>query len=269
MINMDKILDREKILNEIEKLDESCVSELVFFDETSSTNDDAKKLANKGAKDCTLIIARRQNGGRGRMGRSFLSEEGGIYLSYIIRPKSTLYSALKITAGAAVAVMRAIKSYCGDVLIKWVNDVYIGNKKACGILCESAISDGGKSADFIVVGIGINVFGKSESFGGELKDIVTTIEENTDIDININKLAAEVVSNLYKVYKSLDNFDDIISAYRENSLVLGQNVYLFEAGKKALVNVLDIDDEGALIVKDEFSNIRKIGSGEVSLRFKE
>lgn len=258
-------LDENKILKNIEKLGSKCVSRLVFFDETESTNSVAKRLAREGAPDCTVVAARRQSAGRGRLGRSFLSEEGGIYLSYIIRPDCEFSSALKITAGAAVAVMRAVKSYCDNVLIKWVNDVYINGKKVCGILSEAS-PDAENGVGFIVVGVGVNVFGSAKDFGDELSDIVTTIEENSKKDIDINELFAKIIFELNGVYKSLGNFKSVISQYRENSLVIGKKVYITEGGKSEAVKVIDVDESGALVVCDEFSKMRKISGGEVSLR---
>ena len=124
-------------------------------DEVDSTNNVCKTLAAQGA-DNTAVIARRQTAGKGRLGRSFRSPEGGLYLSVLWRgcPAGQL---LTVTPLAAVAVCRAIEQTCGAVCgIKWCNDVVLDGKKLCGILTESSLRpDGG--AEWLVVGIGVNV----------------------------------------------------------------------------------------------------------------
>ena len=124
-------------------------------DEVDSTNNVCKTLAAQGA-DNTVVIARRQTAGKGRLGRAFRSPEGGLYLSVLWRgcPAGQL---LTVTPLAAVAVCRAIEQTCGAVCgIKWCNDVVLNGKKLCGILTESSLRpDGG--AEWLVVGIGVNV----------------------------------------------------------------------------------------------------------------
>ena len=120
----------------------------------ASTNDILREKARAGAPAGIVAVAERQTAGRGRMGRSFLSEEGGLYMSLLLRPSGSAADAMRITAQAAIAVALAIEKHTGEAAaIKWVNDIYQGGKKVCGILAEGQIGVDGM--DFIILGIGI------------------------------------------------------------------------------------------------------------------
>ena len=113
---------------------------ILQFDTLPSTNDTAKELGLRGEKENTAVIARAQTAGRGRMGRQFFSpDQSGIYMSILLRPTFSPDKSHLLTPAAAVAVADAIDSVCGtDCKIKWVNDIYLGNKKVCGILTETS-----------------------------------------------------------------------------------------------------------------------------------
>lgn len=240
---------------------------IIFFDEIDSTNNVAKQLAIQKIESNTLVVAKRQSCGRGRLGRSFMSLGNGIYFSVILRPDSSVENSLKITSGAAVAVRRVLSKYCDDVKIKWVNDIYISEKKVCGILTEAASSDGG-TLDYVVVGIGINVFGRHEDFGDELSDIVTTLEENTNSLLDKNLLIASVYKELLDIISELDSFNSVMDEYRKHNIIIGKSVYIIRGDEKRLAEVIDIDNEGSLIAVDEATKEQmRISSGEVSIRF--
>ena len=132
-----------------------------IYRELDSTNRAAKEAAFSGeAGHGALILARRQKSGRGRRGRSFYSpENAGLYMSIVLRPDRTLKEGLLITTAAATAVCRAVKKICGiDLGIKWVNDLYLHNKKVCGILTEAVTDFESGNIEFAVVGIGLNLY---------------------------------------------------------------------------------------------------------------
>ena len=124
---------------------------------TGSTNNDAKEMIDSSPAD-TLITSEKQTGGRGRQGKSFSSPEGGLYMTLLLRCGMPITTAVGATSCSAVAVSRAIKNVCGiDTGIKWVNDIYAGGKKLCGILTE-AVNDYSRGiSEYLVIGIGINV----------------------------------------------------------------------------------------------------------------
>ena len=132
---------------------------IIYKETTNSTNSDLKELAKEGAKEGTIIISEHQTGGKGRLGKSFYSPKGcGLYFSILLRPDFSPDFAPLITVACAVSVMRAVKTvYQTETEIKWVNDIYSGGKKFCGILTESSISPKDKKLEFAVLGIGINL----------------------------------------------------------------------------------------------------------------
>ena len=123
----------------------------VLLEETDSTNRKAKELARQGAIHGSWVLAGRQTAGRGRLNRRFFSPEGGLYLSVVLRPDIPPEELALMTPMAATAVRTAVERLTGISLnIKWVNDLYLGDKKVCGILCEAA-------GTAVIVGIGLNL----------------------------------------------------------------------------------------------------------------
>ena len=139
------------------------------YDSLISTNKTAKELAENGAKEGTVIVAKKQTGGRGRLGRSFYSPEGtGLYFSIILRPDFSPKENLLITPAAAVAVSTVIEALTDTkAQIKWVNDIFINGKKVCGILSEAKLNAKG-TTEYVILGIGVNL---TTPKGGFPKDI--------------------------------------------------------------------------------------------------
>ena len=149
----------------------------------TSTNDYLKQKALSSAKEGTVVVANEQTNGKGSKGRSFISLNGGIYMSILVRPDFQNFDTTLITSLTAVAVSDSIEEKCGKkTQIKWVNDVLLQNKKVCGILCESVFASDNKP-EFVIVGIGINFSKPKDDFPDEIKDIATYIFENSDIQI--------------------------------------------------------------------------------------
>ena len=229
-----------------------------------STNDYLKRMAFNGAKNGTIVISKEQTKGKGSKGRSFVSLNGGIYLSVLIRPDFQNFDATIITSLTAVAVSDAIEEICGKKTeIKWVNDVLLQNKKVCGILCESAFANDNKP-EFVVVGIGINFSKPKEDFPAEIKDIATYIYETEDKEIK-EKLTAKVIDNFFTVYKSLPK-KDFLKIYRKRNCVLNKKVNVIKNGLITTATALEIDDECRLLVKYDDGNEELLSSAEVSVR---
>ena len=148
--------------------------ELLVYKTLGSTNQEAKKLALEGAKTKTVIISEEQTKGRGRMGRLFYSPpKSGIYLSLVLRPDVAAQDAVLLTTGAAVGVCRAIKKVTGiDTQIKWVNDIYLGERKIVGILTEAVTNFENGQFEFVIIGIGVNFKMPETALPKELEDIV-------------------------------------------------------------------------------------------------
>jgi len=232
----------------------------------TSTNIIAKELATQGAKAGTVIIAREQTAGRGRMGRSFYSPtDSGIYLSIILRPVINLEDSLLITTAVAVAVAKAIETTAQvKADIKWVNDIYVSDKKVCGILTEAAMNFENGSLEYAVVGIGINI--ETKDFPSEIKDIAGSIFTDKPKNNPVSSiLTAAVLSNIAECMNSLTD-KKYIEEYRSRSFLIGKDIYVIKGSKTTPAKAIAIDEKARLIVEYEDNTQETLNSGEVSIR---
>ena len=241
---------------------------IVFFDETDSTNTRARLYAEGCAdkKRCnTLFVARKQRGGRGRMGRRFISDgESGLWMS-LLRFDRAPESALFDTTRAAVAVCRAIEELVCEsggecrASVKWVNDIFLGGKKLSGILAEGGYAAEGEIS-YSVVGIGVNLY--KTDLPDELLPIATSLFEQCGIVLDRAVLAARIVRELLCECVR----EDVMKEYRDRSFILGRAVEVRRGNESYSAIAEDIDSDGALIVTDRDNNRIKLNSGEVSIR---
>ncbi len=239
--------------------------EILEYDCLASTNDTAKQLGLKGAKENTVIIARQQTSGRGRLGRTFFSpDHSGIYMSILLRPKFSPENVTLITPAAAVAVSDAIDEICGaDTKIKWVNDIYKNDKKVSGILCESTFTAHGY---FSVLGIGINLYSPQNDFPEDIREIAGAVYDAPCTHEIKEKLIAKIIDNFNFYYKNLLD-KEFLSVYRKKSNLIGKEINYQKDGKEICAKVLGIDDNAHLIV--EANGISEhLFMGEVSVRLR-
>ncbi len=239
---------------------------LIVLDTVSSTNDYLKELAAKGAPDGTTVISLNQSKGKGRLGRSFYSPENtGVYLSILLRPKLSLSECLLLTTAAAVAVAEAVENVSGKkAMIKWVNDVFLNNKKICGILTEAStdIESGGLS--YAVVGIGVNICEPSGGFPDEIKDIAGAVFESGD-NAPRAKLAADIIKRFYYFYETLPE-RTFLNGYTKRSFLLGKKVKVINGENISPATALEIDRDCRLLVRFENGEEKWLSSGEVSVK---
>ena len=240
--------------------------ELLVFDEIDSTNLKAKELSSQGALHGLTIVADRQTQGRGRLGRSFVSPaEKGLYMSVLLRPDFKLEDVGMITSRAACAVAEAVESVAGcDVQIKWVNDIYLGGRKICGILTEASFNMEMKALDMVVVGIGINIRSTGDCFDDELRRRATSIEDETGIKADRNKLCARVLNNL-EMYLSNIESRAFLDEYRRRELLTGHIITANVGGSEIIGKAIGIDQNANLIIKLADGQIKHLGSGEANL----
>ena len=220
------------------------------FDTVSSTNDIAKELAENGAAEGTVIIADTQTKGRGRLGRSFLSPEGGLYMSVILLPKS-FEDAVSVTTRAAVSAAFAIEKHTqANADIKWVNDIYQKGKKVCGILAESVFD--GAAPKYVVLGIGINL----KTVPEEVSDIADCIG-----DINRDELAISILDEFF------DGTWNCFEGYSKRDMLKGKDVTVYRNGNAEFTaRALGItSDFGLKLLKNDGTE-EILQSGEVSVR---
>ncbi len=232
---------------------------LIRLDEISSTNSYLKENRTS-LPDGTAVTALRQTAGRGRRGREWLSDDGMLPMSVLM--KAPQYPA-EITLCAAVAVCEVLDSFYGGKFsfgIKWPNDIVLDGRKLCGILCESVYF--GDSCD-VICGIGINLsqsedyFSKAElPYGASLEMLTGSAPERFTL---VETIAERVIT------LSKNSFSDIYDSYRRRCVTLGRDVKLVISGSEKTARAVDIAPNGYLICSDENGEF-SVNSGEVSVR---
>ncbi len=230
---------------------------------TDSANNDIKNIIKSSEYPVfTLLTAERQTSGRGRLGRSFLSPEGGLYfsVSYPLTGEETNIPFLTLLSG--LAVNEAIEKLTGTrTLIKWPNDIYLNNKKLGGILTE-LVTFRGLTA---VVGIGINL--TERDFPEEIRDIATSFvrEGITPPDKGeLIKKITEILDRLvYEEYSLYNVNDDITAKLKERSYSLGKTVSYRLADESITGVVTDIKNTGAAVITLPDGTEKEIFCGEI------
>lgn len=225
---------------------------------------DSTNTALRDAPHGTVLIAGHQTGGRGRMGRSFHSPAGkGLYLSVLLRPQCQARELMHLTCACAVAAAEAMPIPCG---IKWTNDLVVGKRKLGGILTELSLNPDG-TVRWAIIGIGINCAHGHEDFPPELQSIATSIAMETGTDPDIPALAASLLLSLKDMEETLlTGKEDMLRRYRSRCVTLGQEISLVRGAEIRHGTALDIDPEGALLVRFPDGTAEAVSSGEVSIR---
>ena len=231
-----------------------------LFPEAVSTNSLLKTAAHH-EEDGTVYLALRQSGGRGRLGRSFFSPPGGIYLSVLMRPREGLVST--VTARAALAVSDAVGEVCGiRPGIKWVNDLILDGRKLGGILVEGIASRG--KITHAVIGVGLNV--NTERFDGETADIATSLLFSLGERVDRAHLAAALIRRLRELCEFWPKgSEEALREYRSRCVTLGREVSFTRDGVTARGVAEDIDADFALTVRTQDGKRERISFGEVSV----
>jgi BirA family transcriptional regulator, biotin operon repressor / biotin---[acetyl-CoA-carboxylase] ligase len=238
---------------------------IFVYPQLDSTNNEAKRLLAQGLDGQALVLAETQSAGRGRLERSFYSPPAtGIYMTLVLQPNAAAESVLPLTTMAAVAVCEAIEQLCGlEPQIKWVNDVYLGNKKICGILTEAESDLETDTVSSVIVGIGINV--GTVDFPSELADVAGALDCH---GLNRNELIAAVVNRLLAFLA--DPADkSYLESYRSHSLVLGREISYLVEGWELCARAVAIDDLGGLVIELADGSRETLRSGEISVRLAE
>ena len=245
---------------------EGIVNNVIYFDETDSTNTRAKLFGEEGAADGTLVVADCQNMGKGRRGRSFSSPRGqSIYMTFLLRPDILPIRASMITILSAMAVRSALSEICGiDSLIKWPNDVVADGKKICGILTEMSAEL--TKVNYVVVGIGINV--NNEKMSKDIENVAISARMLTG-SIQRRSLIIGSVCKWFGIYYdkfiSTQNLSLIKEEYNQYLVNFDKEVEIVRDNESYRAKSLGIDDEGRLLVERD-GKTETVLSGEVSVR---
>jgi len=239
---------------------ESCKylgSEVIYYDRTDSTMEDARKLIEQQAADGSVIIAEQQTAGKGRYNRKWYSPLGGIYLSLILFREIEMQKQGLLSLTAGVASCETIKKYLPEAEIKWPNDVLFKEKKISGILIE-------KLGNYYSIGTGINT--NTEKFEGEFLLQPTSIYLETEKEIDNNNFIINFLKKFDENYDLLANheYNAILEKWKSMSLTIGRKVKLRNPMIKGEreIDIINIDNNGFLIAETE-KGIEKIISGEI------
>lgn len=235
------------------------------YNSIDSTNNEAKRQAMNGAPNGSLFIAEQQSGGKGRLGRTFLSPPGtGLWFSVLLRSELIPEHITNVTLQAGLAVCNAIRELTGyPAMIKWPNDVVIGGKKVCGILTEMAAEI--DRVNYIVVGIGINV--NIPSFPEELSAKATSLLLEMGENVPRIRLLQEVLSKLEKLLTNqTDESGAFLDEYRTLCVSLNRKVGFNRNGIPLTGTAVDISPDGELLVRLEDGSIVPVFSGEVTVQ---
>lgn len=241
--------------------------ELTVLQSVTSTNSFFKEKAINGAKEGRVIIAGEQTAGRGRAGKSFFSpKDTGIYMSLLLRPTEEEKNKVsKVTTIAALAMSEAIEKVSNKkAAIKWVNDIFVNHKKVCGILTEISLDLESRNIEYIILGLGVNVYEPQNGFPKEIKDIAGAIFKKSKADSK-NRLIAGFLERFFKYYKS-ENIDSYVEKYRKKCFVIGKEIFVIKGKEKLQAFVRNLDNNCHLQVTYLDGKQEILSSGEISLK---
>lgn len=244
-------------------------SSLIVLPEVTSTNTILKNEYSHKDEGFT-VISTRQTAGKGRMGRSFTSPDGGVYTSILLKPNMPLENLSFLTILAAVAACITIEN-CTDLKpqIKWVNDVLLDKKKLCGILTEASIEGETGNIDYVVVGIGINVRTDISKMPPELQNIAGSISdfcENPPRRAEIAATLLNVFEECYNILCSEDGEDKILKLYDDRLCCKNETVEVYTASEHYNAICKGVNLAGNLIVQKEDGTLTILQAGEIRIK---
>lgn len=254
---------------ELKKIQESSTrwlgKEIAYYEDIDSTNIRLKEWAKEGAIEGSLVIAEKQNNGKGRLGKVWNSPEGeGIWMSILVLPNIDIEKVPQLTLLAGLATCNAIREVTGmEVMIKWPNDLVLNGKKICGILCELVKLENGNG---VIIGIGINV--NSKQFPSDLPYASSLYLEGGQMykRETIVRSVLEHLEEYYILYKQTLSLTKMIEQYKLRCINLGKEVKVLGMKKKLIGTVKDINLDGQLIIETDHGEIETIFAGDVSVR---
>ncbi len=239
---------------------------IIYYDEVTSTNEIAKLLVSRQVEDRTVVVAETQTAGKGRLGKVWDSPKGvGIWLSIILYPPIETSEMSQLGLVASIAMCNTLQKITDQhIKIKWPNDLVLHDKKIAGILCELVNIGDKKSA--IIIGIGVNV---NTSRFAESLPYASSLYLECGVTFDRKQIIEEFVQefeNMYDKFLEYKTFKVFLDEYKNLCLNLGKVAYIKTKDKQYTANVISINSNGNLVVKDEEEKVFEIFSGEVSIR---
>ena len=257
----------------VEKLQEGLCArrfgKSIFFSRAvGSTNDWAKELAEHGAAEGTVAIAETQTAGRGRLDRTWVSPKGGLYFSVILRPRLKPTEAVRLVFVAGLVVAEALSEKHGlKAETRWPNDVLVDGRKVCGVLSE--MNTTGEKVNFVTLGVGVNAnFDVKEALSEALWKSATSLECELGKRAELEELFRVLLEKLECVYEQFlkEGFDSVLKEWKKYAGFLGHEVEVVSETERLRGLALDVDDDGALVVRLEDGVVKHVFVGDVSLR---
>ncbi len=223
--------------------------------------DTARKAAKEGATEGTVVIANSQTAGRGRLGRAWLSPEGGLAMSLILKP--SLDNLPQLIMIASLAMVRAIKKVTGlETQIKWPNDILIKSKKICGILIENEVK--GSKVDFAIIGIGINVNFNPSAFP-EISDIATSLSHELGKEISKAEFTSALLYELEQLYLEAQAGAPVYKEWRDHLETLGRQIQVKTGNTIEQGRAETVTETGNLILRRADGSLTEIVAGDVTV----
>jgi BirA family biotin operon repressor/biotin-[acetyl-CoA-carboxylase] ligase len=262
---MSETLFIKKTMEFSKKLHSPFIKKIYIFDDLASTNSTARSLALQGAEEGTVVITQTQSKGRGRFDRIWQSPKGGVYLSFLLRPKAPVEKTSFLAFVAALAVTQAVRSYNVPARIKWPNDVLVNGKKIAGILLESETSI--TQGSFVIVGIGVNLNTNLARLSGDVRKHATSIRKEHGSSIEYYEFLDTLLLQFDRFYQlfSAGKFDHIIEEWKKQSDTLGNSIRVESTSDIIQGTAVDVDPSGFLLVKTQDGKIVRVTSGDCTL----
>jgi len=235
---------------------------VIRYPKLTSTMEEAKREAQRGAAEGTVIVADEQTAGKGRLKRLWLSPRGNIALSVILYPDVAHLPSLIMIA--SLAVVHCIEAVTGlKSQIKWPNDVLIDNKKVGGILIEGDVK--GKIVDYAIIGIGVNVNLRLSDFP-EIQPIATSLSDELGEEVSRLDVIRQLLVEMEKLYLMLQTGGEIFEEWRDRLVTLSRRVTV-KWGKNIYEGIAEsVAPDGSLLLRQSDASLTKIAGGDVTLR---
>jgi len=241
---------------------------ILFLREVGSTNDLAKELAGYGAVEGTVVVAETQISGRGRLDREWISPKGGLWFSVILRPELKPAEAVVLVFVAGLAVAEVLRELYGlRVETKWPNDVLVNGRKVCGILTE--MNTTGEKVNYAMVGVGVNVnFDVAKVFPEELRKVATSLENMLGRKVRLEELFRALLEKLENIYGLFleKGFGPVLGKWKTYAGFLGCQVEVASGTEKWVGLALDVENDGALVMRLEDGTVKHVFVGDATLR---
>jgi BirA family biotin operon repressor/biotin-[acetyl-CoA-carboxylase] ligase len=235
---------------------------VIYYPSLASTMDVAKREAQQGAVEGTVVLTEEQTAGRGRIKRVWLSPKGSIALSIILHPSLAYISSLIMVA--SLATVHCIEKVTGlKAQIKWPNDVLVNRKKVCGILIESDVR--GNTVDYSIIGIGINVNLRLADFP-EISPAATSLSHELGRDVSRLDMIRCLLVETERLYLALPTVESVYQEWRDKLMTLGKRVQV-RSGDATYKGIAEsVASDGSLLLRQSDGSLIKIVAGDVTLR---